>query len=120
MRSLRLTLLLLAVLTLHATAQIATPPPLETPPPMPTIAPIQMGGAIGSTPAPTVQKGVMGPMPSPSGRKSGSAEEDWHHHGFPLEPCSIIIRATCWPPSVTMGMPAPGFTLPPTKNKLWN
>ena len=55
-----------------------------------------------------------------AGGKSDSAEEGWHDHGFPLAACSIIIRATCWPPSVTMGMPAPGLTLPPTKNRLWN
>lgn len=28
---------------------------------------------------------------------------------------SIIMRATCWPESATIGMPPPGFTLPPTK-----
>lgn len=29
-----------------------------------------------------------------------------------------IILATCWPHSVTIGMPPPGLTLPPTKKRL--
>src|SRR5580658_3569451 len=55
-----------------------------------------------------------------AGREPGSAEEGGYDHDFPFALCSIIIRATCWPLSVTMGIPAPGLTLPPTKNRLWN
>jgi hypothetical protein len=46
-------------------AQMPTPPPMETPPPMPTVPPLSMSGAPAA--APTVQKGVMGALPAPSG-----------------------------------------------------